>query len=344
MYTIQEEELNNFTITLANETYELNVTQYYQTAIFRYPCEDLSNCTYYDVSLPSGTYIFETWGAQGGFGGGKGGYSRGIIHFPKKQQIHIFIGAQGEEKVNENGETKPSFNGGGRGFSAHTESQPRSAGSDGGATDIRINGVTLYHRVIVSGAGGGNIAGTGESYTAGSGGGLTGKPSPRYNSQGGNQTSPGIGECSIGSKSCSGSASGDFGRGGYLTGTTRTYGGGGSGWYGGASGDYGYDAGAGGSGYVLTSYSYKPENYSFSSQYYFSHPVLIDGDNEMPVCEGLYNPNNVEIGHSGNGCARITQLIELSEFITCGPKRNFHMKYQTYISIYAMTLFFYHEK
>ena len=349
MYTTLEEEPKKFTIALGNATGKLNIEQINRTVILYYPCEDQTICTNYDVSLPSGTYMFETWGAQGGFSGGKGGYSRGIIHFPTKQKIHIFIGAHGNEKVNETGEIEPSFNGGGRGYCAHSEEKPRSAGSGGGATDIRINGVTLYNRVIVSGAGGGNVFINGKVLKGGSGGGISGNISEAYNSQGGNQTSPGIGVYKIGSEFVAyGTASGDFGRGGYFTKTESsiggTYGGGGSGWYGGACGMIGYDSGAGGSGYILTSFSYKPKNYKFSSRYFFSYPVLIDGDSEMPKCEGTFNPHNVETGHSGNGCVRITQIIELTEYITCAAKRNPHMKSETYLCIYAMTLIFNHDK
>ena len=345
MSTMTEEEPKNIIIKLEDGTSDISTVQYYQTVIFKYPCTDLTSCTHYDVTLPSGMYMFETWGAQGGLNGGKGGYSRGIIHFPTKQEIHIFIGAKGDEKVHEWGEAKPSFNGGGRGFSIHIDQSKKSVGSGGGATDIRINGTTLYHRVIVSGAGGGNAEGDGVHYTAGSGGGLSGNPSALYKAQGGNQTSPGIGECEIGSSPAfHESASGDFGQGGYFSGTESTFGGGGGGWYGGASGMAGLDAGAGGSGYVLTSTSYKPENYTFSSQYFFSHTVMIDGDNKMPKCEGTFNPRNVEIGHSGNGYARITQINELPIFITCAAKRNPHLKSETYLCLYAMTLFLNNDK
>ena len=79
---------------------------------FRYPCQDsFSECTYY-VTLKSGSDIFETWGAEGGMEGGKGGYSRGIISFNRNQRIFLFIGSKGETKDVVFGEARPSFNSG----------------------------------------------------------------------------------------------------------------------------------------------------------------------------------------------------------------------------------------
>ena len=325
---------SNFEISIKN--WEKDVSEFNYTHIFRYPCDNQHDCTYYDVTMPAGTYMFETWGAQGGYDGGKGGYSRGIIHFHQKEIIHIFIGAKGDEVVEDVGVINSSFNGGGQGYAAKAIDGNRTASAGGGGTDIRIKGISLYNRIIVSGGGGGSASSDRENRQGGCGGGYSGKTDSDKFAQPGNQTSAGVGDNEIGSKESSGDglASGEFGLGGYFTKTGSTYSGGGGGWYGGSSGRSGWSgAGAGGSGYVLTSSSYKPENYTISSRYYFWHPVLIDGDSPMPTCEGEYDPSKTEIGHSGNGCVRITTIIEISDFITCKPKIFSHLKTTTYIYI-----------
>ena len=76
------------------------------------------------------------------------------------------------------------------------------------------------------------------------------------------------------------------------------------GWYGGGGNGYGEVPGGGGSSYVLTSSSHKPSGYALGSQYYLSNANIIAGDQPFPAPGG-----GTEVGHSGNGYARIT-LVE----------------------------------
>ena len=300
----------------------LRVNVFNDSYIFDYPCDVPNDCTYYEAYVSPGTYIIETWGAEGGYNGGRGGYSRGIIHFSFREKLNIFIGAKGHEKHNIYGQTLPSYNGGGSGYTCAAEKKPRSAGSGGGATDIRVNGASLNHRIIVSGGGGG-----GDHYKSGcSGGGINGLGG----SSQATQEHAGIGGFSIGSYGV-GAASGEFGFGGYATinDTTAcsTYSGGGAGWYGGVSSNMSGNGAAGGSGYVLTASSYKPTGFKFSRKLFFSRPVLIDGDSIMPACNGEFNQTNTVTGRNGNGCVRITSIYQSLNIQTCKIYRreNIHL-------------------
>ena len=80
---------------------------------FLYPCgSSKTSCYPIEVFLPAGVYLFECYGASGGISGnGKGGYGAyvsGNIKLNFKQQIFLFIGAEGLR-------LQQSFNGGGRG-------------------------------------------------------------------------------------------------------------------------------------------------------------------------------------------------------------------------------------
>lgn len=60
----------------------------------------------------------------------------------------------------------------------------------------------------------------------------------------------------------------------------------------------------GGSGYVLTTSSYKPSGYLLGSQYYMTNAQTKAGNTSFPAPGG-----GNETGHSGNGYATIT-LVE----------------------------------
>ena len=204
----------------------VKVNFYNNSFVFSYPCQT-HDCTYYEAILHPGTYIFETWGAQGGYNGGLGGYSRGVIQFSYARKINIHIGSMGLSAECESKIIDAGFNGGGKAL-AHSNQQNgcRYAGSGGGATDIRMHGNTLYNRVIVAGGGGGSTQDPGGFYKGGSGGGSNGVSTTNIPSQAANKTSPGIGDNPIGSSEC-GTNSGEFGNGGYSTRSGSTYGGGG---------------------------------------------------------------------------------------------------------------------
>lgn len=232
----------------------------------------------------SGDYKLEVWGAQGstrhGDGGGKGGYSSSVVKLNSNSTIYVNVGGQ-------NG-----FNGGGAPSNL-------AGGYGGGGTDFRVEGNSLYHRLLVAGGGGGQFNGT-----PGVGGGDSGgSASFRGTQYGGTQTAGGY--------SSRNGQSGSFGQGGnaYYGGGAS---GGGGGWYGGAGGSTDYsayydaddDSGAGGSGYVLTSSSHKPSGYALDARYYTSEATLLSGAQTMPSPTG-----GTQVGQSGNGFARITQLV-----------------------------------
>lgn len=245
------------------------------------------------ANVTPGIYRLEVYGARGGCTNYWGGYATGIITLKENTIFNIYCGGAGTggNSFPESG-TPGGWNGGGYGYSTE--------GSGGGGTDIRINGTSLYHRVIVAGgAGGGTKAGT---YHGGGGGGETGQNGsgdtyhnknwgdyPRYGT-GGTQTSGGKGGFCGSTVTATStdyfSHDGSFGQGGDgFAGTHNTFylnsTGGGGGWYGGGGGGCqeksygGTSRGAGGgSGYVLTASSYKPPGYALDSRYYLASTLM----------------------------------------------------------------------
>jgi hypothetical protein len=90
-------------------------------------------------SIPACTneLMIECWGAQGQFGGGKGGYCMGRFYPSNATQLYVYVGGQ-------NG-----YNGGGIGFNPINFSNQNG----GGASDVRTND-NLSSRLIVAGGGG----------------------------------------------------------------------------------------------------------------------------------------------------------------------------------------------
>ncbi|WP_169736014.1 glycine-rich protein [Crocinitomix catalasitica] len=119
--------------------------------------------------VPEGveTIQLELWGAQGQAAtiedyepsvGGLGGYSSGVLNVLPGDILYIYVGSTGVPG-------SPSFNGGGvGGYGFPTDGSEGYAGSGGGASDVRIGGMELEHRVIVAGGGGGG----GRDYVNGS--------------------------------------------------------------------------------------------------------------------------------------------------------------------------------
>ena len=306
--------MENFNITLDNSSVGTeNVTQLNNNSfLFEYPCENHTNCTFYRISIPEGEYLFELWGGEGGYCGGKGGYAQGVLNITEVTEIEIHIGAKGPEFFSDKGVVPPGYNGGGQ---ARSNAEDRSAGAGGGGTDVRIGGSSLNHRVIVAGGGGGGTSRGQDNFYGGAGGGVEGKNGTQYYdgkdchgqvAYGGNQTSPGIGEVDYGGGGRWKIHSGSFGFGGYSTTNDGTHGGGGGGWYGGAGGAPGcHNGGGGGSGYVLYENSYKPDQYAHNnSTYYFTKPYLADGTQLIP----MPSSHKCETGHRGNGAFKLTIL------------------------------------
>ena len=246
----------------------------------------------YAVPL-EGIYTLEVWGAQGGYRsssdyGGKGGYSRGNIELNSGDVVYIYVGGSGNT-----GGTAGGYNGGG--------SKTTYPGG-GGATDMRIEGDTLYHRIIVAGGGGSDGA---ASYPGKAGGGENGitatETSYCSGGEGGTQTTAGT--------------RGSFGLGGSGAFNNNGWGGGGfggaggGGWYGGGgvNPDRSDDdrGGGGGSGFVYTEDS-DVSNIDYQvKNHILTDAITIDGtSSEIPTHDGT----STMTGNTGNGYAKITYV------------------------------------
>ena len=212
----------------ANSVYNFGYTGSYQT--FTAP---------YD-----GIYKIELWGAQGGqaradnkaeLAGGYGAYTAGMIDLKKGQKFYIYVGQQGNIGV-KSGYAAATWNGGGRGDYDHADDD--SAGSGGGATDVRLvagswnDFASLKSRIMVAGGGGGTAPWTG---TPGHGGSLSSNNS----------------NVSAGATQTSGYSFGTGQNGVFSTKNTPVAGGGG-GYYGGLATNAGstYTNGSGGSSFI----------------------------------------------------------------------------------------------
>lgn len=264
------------------------------------------------VTLNAGTYTLECWGAQGGYRssssyGGAGGYSIGTLSLSSKTTLYIYVGGSGNSvtSANSSGYYPGGFNGGG---------YRNTYKGGGGATDIRIGTDSLYSRVIVAGGGGSDGS---SSQSGGYAGGTSGaRGSFGYGSYGygGNQTATYSSLNAIASQGTNNNSSdcaAGFGFGGFGCYSSSGYGGaGGGGWYGGqgtypdGSGDDD-GGGGGGSGYVYTSSTAKnyPQGCLLNSSYYLTDAQTIAGNQAFTSPEGTS-----EIGHSGNGFCRITNM------------------------------------
>ena len=193
-----------------------------------------SSCDYIEVVLTPSKYKIELWGSQGGKTSysnspGAGSYASAYYKPKSKVTLYIYLG------------NSYGFNGGGEGGSGVNE-----GGNGGGATDIRIGGMSLDNRIMVAGGGGGagGICNCGKpdirSYCSSSLGGNGDCDGPSQDSKYGQ---PGLkGTLSNG---------GSGGTGGVLSSSTNTDGiyypasggGGGGGYYGGGGGGSGYVSG-----------------------------------------------------------------------------------------------------
>lgn len=236
-----------------------------------------------------GYYQLEVWGAQGGSGGpyennggGKGGYSTGVVRLADGETVWVYVGGQGQGGNTPVEPNPGGFNGGGASAGAGTqEGWPQGGGGGGGASDIRVGADSLFNRVIVAGGGGGGISfkangdGRRGSGWGQGGGGATGLPGYGYSNNGGEKwTTNGGGTQTRGGIAATGTFTypgqdGSFGLGGDGGGLSASPGGGGGGgWYGGAGGGGGIAgtpgggsastkacSGSGGSGFVWTGQS-----------------------------------------------------------------------------------------
>ena len=258
------------------------------------------------ITLPTGRYKLEVWGAQGGGSedgndssgyGGRGGYAVGTLNLTAASTtLYVYVGGKGGNSTN--GVAAGGWNGGGSGYGTDV-GDPGNGG--GGASDIRIGEDTLYHRVIVAGGGGGGGEDMNDSY--GHGGGtesIMGSYSG-YEHYAATQIAPGL--------------NGTFGMG--ATTNMGDGGGGGGGWYGGGTSSKTLEGddtngGGGGSGFVYDDNSTEAVNsvltqtgtaYALTDEYKLSDANTIGGHTTIPAPNG-----GTESGHMGHGYARISLI------------------------------------
>lgn len=197
------------------------------------------------VTLPAGKYKLEAWGASGGnsqhgAGGGKGGYSTGVVTFNSETTVYIAVG-----------QAEGAFNGGGYGYSS-------DGTYGGGATSIatangQLSALANNKNSVLLVAGGGGSGGC-TSWNGGAGGGANQNGQQGYG--GSSYGAGGYGGTTTGSSQNNGSYGAGFGQGGSSSSGYYGSGGGGGGYYGGSAGENqsgGGTAGGGGSGYASSS-------------------------------------------------------------------------------------------
>lgn len=239
------------------------------------------------VTLTSGNWGIECWGASGGSitslgGGGVGGYSSGQINIVTPgTMLNVYVGGRGNPATGTTASAGAGgWNGGGGGAAVG-----RSGGGGGGATDVRLGGAAAANRIIVAGGGGGaayygsslissSVAPGGHGgATIGQNGSIissTGLITPGGGGAGANGATPGSAAVGTangtatgggGGGSSAGTSIGQPGTGGSYggaagpsaSGSTGSAGGGGGGYAGGAGGVQTNNAGVaggGGSGYI----------------------------------------------------------------------------------------------
>lgn len=232
----------------------------------------------------SGNYFIQLFGAQGGdkggYKGGKGAYTSGVISLNAGTTLYFHIGGQGDD-------TNCYTGIGGGGFTANCG----NSAPGGGATYVRhgtdANTIEKDNVIMVAAGGGGATT----SFDGGAGGNLKGIAGS-YSSGGGQER---LSEWSETNKTFPN----------FLTGGSSTVaapaagaGGGGSGYYGGEAGKSENASGAGGSSYIAGYAGVGDINKSKSQ--YFINGVMIPGIN------------------TGDGYATITKIDSLSNtYLNC---------------------------
>ena len=240
---------------------------------------------------------------------GAGGYTSGILHLQEKTHVYIAIGGSGVytwakgvsngdlSYANEN-RPKGGFNGGGR--AASYTGKYSGAGSGGGATDLRVLENDLYHRIIVSGGGGGTDNydpeyGKNDDGTGGSGGDKIAQGfwiGGKYNKD---HIATQISGFSFGNGEAANQMGSQNPKGCTTKPSNTDIPGAGGGWFGGFSSQNSIGGAGGGSSFVLTSQSVLPDNpisvyndlyvkvnesdYAFTTKsiYAMTHPIFVAG-------------------------------------------------------------------
>lgn len=133
-----------------------------------------------DCTTPNYTdnYKSNTYCLQEASRGGAGGYTSGYITFNTNVDIYATIGGEGTyyHKISDYSSdycyALVNMSEGGYGGGGHASSYPSNAGGGGGQTAIKLAVNDLWHRIMVSGGGGGadNYGGTFKGSDDGSGG------------------------------------------------------------------------------------------------------------------------------------------------------------------------------
>lgn len=257
--------------------------------------EDYGETT--QMNLPMGEYVLECFGGDGGvmcnvLNTGRGGYARGVLTNTHQRDIFINVGGNGQcigyHGASYFNEYNKSLGFNGAGIPIHDKQIGYCYG--GGGTDIRLDVNDLNHRIIVAGGGGGSSSRS--SNIGGKGGGLSGEEAQNNGSYGvavgpGTQTGPST------PSTTNPEVNAGFGYGGNtsLPGNWSSgySGGGGGGWYGGGgcTADYSGDddkGASGGSGYVCTDVSFKPEDYAITNpEDFLSDTFMQTGGNNLPI-------------------------------------------------------------
>ena len=302
----------------------------------------------YQVQLNPEKYLFECWGAQGGFvdyeDGGRGAYVSGTLYLNEVKTFFLYVGEAGKPKS-----TTVTFNGGGAAYqSVDIKGTSSYSCSGGGASDVRLsdgtwnNMTSLLSRIMIAAGGGGEVrfdegSKKGKAARGGFGGVYRGSDGDHSNSPvgdinnhvdstGGTQKSGGNGggdaEYGVGNK-------GSFGKGASANPIKNEWpcSGGGSGYFGGGSGGVSASnlgSGAGGSSFVsgkegceAIKSGTNENSFEFSGSIHMSGlrftNIIMKAGNETFLSPFGYE----EIGHKGNGAIRIRLIITFS----CATKK-----------------------
>ena len=265
---------------------------------------------YHIIHLPKGRWLFELWGASGGYSlyqsksedPGHGAYISGVINIKHNITLYGYVGGKGKNNSSKN-KGIGGFNGGANGANDEHDFNCYSGGG-GGATDIRLNIDDLYSRIIV--AGGGGSPGCFNQGKGGSGGTIFGKDGENSST---NQGGKGANNLDLemfgkGKEGYPGNEAGGSGGGGYFGGygggfspsSTKLPGGGG---------------GGGGSSYASGCDSCKTIYKDNSTQgnlhysgYSFTNIIMRSGDDLIPIYDNsgiTYTP------HKDDGLIKITK-------------------------------------
>jgi hypothetical protein len=294
-----------------------------------------------------GTYMMECWGAAGyGDGGndtfgtisrgirGKGAYIAGTVTLAQGDLLYIVVGGAGGGN---NNLIKAGWNTTDRSttsapYPVYTGNGPDNDGCGGGATDIRLNGITLWHRLIVSAGGGGGTYSSGNGddgadlqskmVLAGRNGQYTDNLVPMRQNGALKGAGPGLANAQLENRGFGTAAGATFNeQNGNARCSNAVRGSGGGGWYGGAYqnlssavNNYSGLCGAGGSSWLNTDALYNAWNddvnkdkYVYKDTYKMKQVERKTGGESMPTPA---NASVTETGHTKHGYARITYLGE----------------------------------